>query len=263
MLNTMASLPSGPVPLHRTSNTAPLVPIDLHTLIDVKLKAAYKSTYGGKFAEALAQFTNIIHYIALLVTHSKKEAKEAQDLLAICREHALGLRIELGRKETNDIVRQTELAAYFTHCKLEPNILRLSLRSAMTQSFKIKNFLLAANFARRLLELEPPEEVEKAAKKVIQASEKEPSNAHPLQYNEKNPFTICAATFTPIYKGSPSLTCPFCQSSFVEAKRNSLCGTCNIAQVGAEASGLLLFQETKRQKKAKKQVEEEEEDEGW
>lgn len=70
--------------------------------------------------------------------------------------------MELQRKDpklADNPVRQTELAAYFTHCNLEPIHLMLSLRSAMTVAYKIKNYQTAASFARRLLELEPKEDV--------------------------------------------------------------------------------------------------------
>ena len=57
-----------------------------------------------------------------------------------------------------DPVRMTELWAYFTHCNLQPAHLLLALKSAMINAFKIKNFITAASFANRLLELpEVPE----------------------------------------------------------------------------------------------------------
>jgi len=270
-LPSLANLPSQDVRLCRTQpgpNSLPLLFTSLEPLIDVKLKGAYKSTFGGKFEEALQQFTSILHQLTVVVVQTKKEAAEAKELVNICREHCLGLRMELARKKlgSENIERQSELAAYFTHCKIEPNILRLSLRSAMTQAFKIKNFLFAASFARRLLELDPPEEIEKACRKVIATSEKEPSNALRISYNEKNPFVICGITFTPIYRGTAHVLCPFCSTCFLESKTGEICPTCNISSIGSDASGLLLFQEAKRtQRKAKKVVEEEEEDDddGW
>jgi len=42
-----------------------------------------------------------------------------------------------------------ELAAYFTHCRLEPMHLALSLRSAMSIFFKGKNLATCAHFCRR------------------------------------------------------------------------------------------------------------------
>ncbi len=48
---------------------------------------------------------------------------------------------------------QLELAAYLTHCNLQPAHLLLALNLAMSLAFKVKNFINAASFARRLLEL--------------------------------------------------------------------------------------------------------------
>ena len=74
----------------------------------------------------------------------------------MCREYVVGLCIELKRKETkDDPTRTAELAAYFTHAKLQPVHVALSLRSAMSIFFKLKNFATCATFCRRLLELNP------------------------------------------------------------------------------------------------------------
>ena len=47
------------------------------------------------------------------------------------------------------------MAAYFTHCNLQPVHLILTLRTALNLFFKLKNYKTAASFARRLLELGP------------------------------------------------------------------------------------------------------------
>jgi coatomer protein complex subunit alpha (xenin) len=51
--------------------------------------------------------------------------------------------------------RQLELAAYFTHCRLQSVHLVLALRLAMTTFSKAKSYVTAATFAKRLLELNP------------------------------------------------------------------------------------------------------------
>ena len=51
------------------------------------------------------------------------------------------------------------MAAYFTHCNLQPVHLILTLRTARNLFFKLKNYKTAASFARRLLELGPRPEV--------------------------------------------------------------------------------------------------------
>ena len=70
------------------------------------------------------------------------------------------MRLELARKEIKDDPnRVAELAAYFTHAKLQPVHQALSLRSAMFIFFKLRNFATTATFCRRLLELNPSAKV--------------------------------------------------------------------------------------------------------
>lgn len=47
------------------------------------------------------------------------------------------------------------MAAYFTHCNLQPVHMVLVLRTAQNLFFKLRNFKTAAGFAKRLLELGP------------------------------------------------------------------------------------------------------------
>lgn len=84
-----------------------------------------------------------------------------KELLGICKEYHIALRCELKRKELreDDVARAAELAAYFTHCQLQPVHTALSLRSAMSIFFKLKNFGTCAHFCRRLLELNPGQKV--------------------------------------------------------------------------------------------------------
>ena len=78
----------------------------------------------------------------------------------LCREYNVAMRLELARKEIKDDPnRVAELAAYFTHAKLQPVHQALSLRSAMFIFFKLKNFATTATFCRRLLELNPSAKV--------------------------------------------------------------------------------------------------------
>lgn len=50
---------------------------------------------------------------------------EAQQLIDICREYLVGLLLETARKELpkdsiENAKRNAEMAAYFTHCQLQP-----------------------------------------------------------------------------------------------------------------------------------------------
>ena len=58
-------------------------------------------------------------------------------------------------EEPDNVQRSLELAAYFTHCQLQPPHLQIALRSAIGVFAKANNQATAASFARRLLELNP------------------------------------------------------------------------------------------------------------
>merc|ERR1712241_599352 len=138
-----------------------------------------------------------------------------KEMLEICREYITAIRIKGAMAEAGaDPVRSTELSAYFTHCNLQPVHLLLALRSAMGTSFKHKNYILAASFARRLLELpdmssERNADLRVKASKVLQKSEQMARNEHELDYNEASTFSIDCKEFKPIYAGDASIQCPY------------------------------------------------------
>ena len=83
--------------------------------------------------------------------------------MEICREYILGLSMEMKRrdfaKDASQAARAAELAAYFTHCDLQPVHLMLTLNTAQTAFFKLKNYKTCSSFARRLLDLGPRPEM--------------------------------------------------------------------------------------------------------
>jgi coatomer protein complex subunit alpha (xenin) len=118
------------------------------------VRSGYRFFQGGKFNDAKAAFGDVLTMIPLVVTDNRGEANEMKEMLEISREYITAIRIKGAMAEcASDPIRSTELSAYFTHCNLQPSHLLLALRSAMGTSFKHKNFIVAASFARRLLEL--------------------------------------------------------------------------------------------------------------
>nr|XP_004238316.1 coatomer subunit alpha-1 [Solanum lycopersicum] len=209
--------------------------------LEEKLKTAYRATTSGKFSDALRLFLSILHTIPLIVVESRREVDEVKELIVIVKEYVLGLQMEVKRKESKDNpVRQQELAAYFTHCNLQLPHLRLALQNAMSICYKASNLSSAANFARRLLETNPTNESQaKTARQVLQAAEKNMRDATELNYDFRNPFVVCGATYVPIYRGQKDVTCPYCTTHFVPSQQGQLCTVCDLAVVGADASGLL------------------------
>jgi len=162
-----------------------------------ELQSAYKLVTAGKFQEAINAFEDVLHHAILLVVSTKQELNELQQVITIAREYLLGIKMEIARKDVSSKedkesqVRNAELAAYFTHVGLQPIHLMLSLRSAMTVHYKLKNLLSASSFARRLLELGPKPEIAASARKLQAACDKAPQDDVRLNYSEQNPFVIC------------------------------------------------------------------------
>uniref|UniRef100_A0A0D3BJH5 Uncharacterized protein n=1 Tax=Brassica oleracea var. oleracea TaxID=109376 RepID=A0A0D3BJH5_BRAOL len=165
---------------------------------------------------------------------------EVKELVTIVKEYVLGLKMELKRRETrDDPVRQQELAAYFTHCNLQLPHLRLALFSAMGVCYRARNLATAYNFAKRLLETNPMESQAKTARQIVQAAERNMTDATELNYDFRNPFVICGLTYVPIYRGQKDVSCPYCTARFVPNQEGNICGVCDLAVIGADASGLV------------------------
>ena len=181
--------------------------ICLATLGGAMLQGAYKDFAKGKFENCVTKMREVLYYLPMLVCSNSEEVEEATALLDICREYILGCNIEKSRKENKgDANRNCELASYFTHCELQPAHLMLTLKSAMTASYKLKNLKDAGHHARRVINtgLAKPELVAKA-KKIMKACDKSPTNEVELDYDSLNPFTISGDSFKPIYKGKPTV----------------------------------------------------------
>lgn len=222
----------------------PTVYVKLNDLVQ-RLQTCYQLTTAGKFSEAIVKLQSILISIPLIVVENRQEIAEAQQLLSICREYVVGIKMETLRKTLpnatlDDKKRHCELAAYFSHCNLQPVHQILTLRTALNMFFKLKNFKTAASFARRLLELGPRPDVAQQARKILQACEMNLSDEHSLEYDEHNPFNLCAVTYKPIYKGKPEEKCPLCGASYMPSYKGMLCNVCEVAEVGKDSVGLRI-----------------------
>lgn len=208
-------------------------------------KVCYQLTTGGKFTEAIEKFQCLLLSISLLVVDNKQEIAEAQQLLRICTEYICGLQMETLRKTLPKISaeeqkRQCEMAAYFTHCKLQPIHQILTLRTALNMFFKLKNFKTGASFAKRLLDLGPRPEVAQQARKILQACDSNLTDELQLCYDEHNPFTLCGYSYVPIYRGKAEEKCHFCGTSYLPKYKGCLCNVCGISEIGKECVGLRI-----------------------
>lgn len=173
---------------------------------------------------------------------------------------AVSLELERRRivqEEPDNVKRSLELAAYFTQCKLQPPHVTIALRSAIAVFGKANNHAAAAKFARRLIEFNPDSKIvakacstysnfvtvsadmpHSQARQAISAGDRNPRNAVEIDYDEFTPFDICAASYTPIYQGSPSVTCPYTGATYLPVYKGQLDPLTKLTEIGAPAAGL-------------------------
>ncbi|KAJ7664311.1 coatomer WD associated region-domain-containing protein [Mycena rosella] len=247
-LTPVASLP--PLQLHIRRNPAEtslgrVLPVVVRSLasIRVELSEGFRFVSGNRLAEAQIVFRSVLRALLLVPLSSDDEAKQWRELVTAGREYLLGVSIELERRrvaeeEPDNVRRSLELAAYFTQCKLQPPHVQIALRSAVSVFTKANNQADAARFAKRLLELKPDPKIVAQARQRIAAGDRNPRNAVEISYDEFTAFEICAASYTPIYKGSSAVYCPYTNAAYLPEFKGNLDPLVQLAEIGATASGL-------------------------
>lgn len=139
----------------------PIVPRDLEHLASHDLQKGYDSMKANKLEDGIKLFKGILHTILINAVSSEEEVAEAKKLIASAREYALGMDMELARRQlgTPEVLAQDpaklkralELAAYFTIPKIEVPHRQLALHTAMMMSMKSKNYNSALSFANRMI----------------------------------------------------------------------------------------------------------------
>lgn len=210
-------------------------------LMEDCLKKAYQFFTKGQFASASKAFTQILLDAPFLVVETRQEAEEVKEIVSIAKDYLIALRVqgELEKNKANP-TRSAELSAYFTHCKLQKPHLGLALNQALTAFYKIQNYNTCASFCRRLVELSPPAKMMTKARQVLAVCEKNPSDAHSLNYDPRNPFDVCTLTFQPIYRGNKFSECPYTGAKFDVSCEGQVSPIGNIAKIGAIAVGLTI-----------------------
>ncbi|KAK1920994.1 coatomer WD associated region-domain-containing protein [Papiliotrema laurentii] len=222
----------------------PAVAFDFEDLKASELAEASRFFGRGKFAEALAAYRSILQKLLVVVASTEEQASEIKELVTTCREYIIGLTLETERRrlvaeEPDKVAKSLELAAYFTHCKLQPAHIQLALRSAMNVFHKAGNPATAAVFARRLIDASPSDaKVITQARSVLSQGSRNPRDAVEISYDHFTPFDICPASLTPIYSGSPSVVAAYTGARYLPEYKNTICVVDEITLVGLPASGL-------------------------
>ena len=79
------------------------------------------------------------------------------------------------------------------------------------------------------------------AKKIKAQCERSPQDKIDIEFDQFAEFDVCASSYTPIYGGSPSVSCPFDGSKHHSQYKGRVCAVCEVCEIGAPASGMRLF----------------------
>uniref|UniRef100_A0A6G1SMX9 Coatomer subunit alpha n=1 Tax=Aceria tosichella TaxID=561515 RepID=A0A6G1SMX9_9ACAR len=224
-----------------------------------RLNESYKLFTTAKFAEAIVSFRNLLLSVLFLNVEASEAdldtcLEQAYELIEISKEYILGLQVWLERKtitgkELSDNKRACELAAYFAKLNLSKHrtlVLEKALEVFLAKSNKTQEFrktFAAASIARRLLEhVSDPKRSKLVpyAEKVKSAADIQVDQELKLDYDDKNPYDLCAATFKPIYKGNPLTKCPLCFAKYNPDFAGQTCKICLLSEVGKYCSGIHL-----------------------
>lgn len=210
--------------------------------LEEKLSVAFKYFRSNNLPEAIATFREIVYTIAVLTVQDEDQEAKCDDVLTLCREYILGLSIELERRslDPSEVKRNLELAAYFTRAKLQNAHKVNALQVAMLQSFKNKNYSSASFFASELLALVPSGAKAEQAQKIKARADTISSDAVEIDFDPYADFDICSASFTPIYKGSASVSEALVGAKYKPEFANEICRITEITSIGAPASGLRI-----------------------
>ncbi|GAB6029862.1 hypothetical protein CHUAL_005571 [Chamberlinius hualienensis] len=215
-------------------------------VIERQLERAYKSASCAKFEKAIKKFRDILLWITLTVVESEKEELDIKGSVQTCRAYILALEMDLKRRSiVFDTVENKqkicELTAYVADCDLLPIHRQITFRVALTFAYKFGNYKMAANFCKKLLELEPKPEVVNVAEFILEQCNSKLEDEHKVNYEEGKLYSVCAFSHVPIYEGDLKVCCPYCGASYLPLYKGSVCIICNLCQIGLKASGLSVL----------------------
>ncbi|KAL1983115.1 hypothetical protein VTN96DRAFT_445 [Rasamsonia emersonii] len=229
-----------------TRKVLPVIPRDLETIANVDLQEGYAAMRANKLEDGVKIFKRILHTLLVNVVSSESEVEQAKKIIATAREYILAMSIELYRRSLptdtpENLKRSLELSAYFTIPKLEVAHRQLALMAAMKFAFANKNYASALSFANRMLANGGSAKLLDQAKKIKAQCERNPQDKIEIEFDQFAEFDICAASYTPIYSGSPSVSDPFTGAKYHEQYKGSVCRISDVTEIGAPASGLRLY----------------------
>ncbi|RMY77248.1 hypothetical protein D0863_01443 [Hortaea werneckii] len=208
-----------------TRKLLPLIPRDVESVLAKEVVEGKNAMKANKLEDGLVSFRQALKLLMLNAAASRAEADEALEAVRQVGDYILAMSLELERRgmlgtttadlsalsSDEDKKRVLELSAYFTvPARLEPQHRTLALFSAMNFAQKSKQWGSALGFANRVIEEGTNAKFRENAKRIKTTAERAgPTDPIEIDFDPFTEFTVCAASYTPIYAGEASVACPF------------------------------------------------------
>lgn len=205
------------------------------------VQEGYKLFKANQLEDSIQIFRKVIYIIATLSLNSNDEEEKCKEIMNICKEYILALQIELTRRAlpATEVKRNLELAAYFSHMKLQPAHRLNALQVAMTQSFKAKNYHYASYFASEFLKIMSTGSRAEQAKKIQAKADSIATDAIVIDYDPFADWEICAGDYVPIY-GNDIVREKVLGVGYGKSWKGKICKVTQISEIGGVGSGLRL-----------------------
>ncbi|KAM3414072.1 Coatomer subunit alpha [Cercospora zeina] len=230
----------------------PLISRDLESVLALEIANGKNAMKANKLEDGRTSFKKALQLLMVNAVSSQGQAQEALAAVQQAAQYVLAMSIELERRTltggSTDISsfddatkkRSLELSAYFTVPDIEPQHQTLALFSAMNFANKNKQMGSVLNFANALIERGTNAKFKESARKLKAIAERSPTDAIEIEYDTYAEFEICAASYTPIYAGEASASCPFDGAKYHTKYKGTVCKVCEVSAIGAPSSGLRL-----------------------
>lgn len=226
--------------------------------LENKLLDCYGLFGKADFNGAIDSFRNLLLstiFLQIYISDSGKTLEErekrAKDIITTCREYIMGSQIWLERKNEvskEDHKRNCELAAYFTRLDLSKHktkVLEEALKVFLARPKELNYHKtraaskIATNLLNRIGSDTKKAKMIAYAEKVKSSYDAQVDLDIKLDYDDLNPYDLCAGTFTPIWKGNKLGSCPLCRANYkLEYEDESLCKVCKVAYIGIKGDGI-------------------------
>jgi coatomer protein complex subunit alpha (xenin) len=147
---------------------------------------------------------NVIRRVLITTVTTKDEEQKVIETLDITTNNCLAVSMEIKWKTEMNQVQQLQIGVYMTHVNLLPGHMGIVQFSAMCAAYRANNFMTVVQFGECLRDRASDKFTAKAHG-WFEAARAKGTNAHEIECNPRNPFTVCAVSFRPGYRGTQSV----------------------------------------------------------